>query len=66
MRFRQRKSRREKSHVGVEVSRLSTNRLEKELLKLKEKVRRSEMGDWEKYQAYQLISQMVKLIDLVG
>lgn len=44
---------------------MSTNLLEKELLKLKEKVRRSKkMGYWEKRQAYELIAKVARFIDL--
>lgn len=39
--------------------------LEKELVKLREKVKRSgKLSLWEKFQAYQLIAGVVKLLDL--
>lgn len=39
--------------------------LEKELVKLREKVRHSEkMGDWEKRQAYELIAKVARLLEV--
>lgn len=40
-------------------------KLEKELVKLREQVRRSKkLSQWEKYQAYQRIVEIAKLMDL--
>lgn len=41
--------------------------LEKELIKLRERVRRSKkLGIWEKRQTYELIARVAKLMDLEG
>ena len=39
-------------------------RLEKELLHIKEKVRRSKLSYWEKRQAYEMIVKLGRMLDL--